>query len=151
GGCFRAPAIDEILHATSEADAAVRIANFQGWARDALAFSHEEFEFAIGGLSNAQNGHRAKFHACFDANAEAALAVVKSESAQHRAAFGDSQMKWSIMAHEQEVLLEIHRVKLSIASPATEQVHDLHCLAILQIPFAAARNPPRSQQRTTQN
>src|SRR5207245_744531 len=134
--------VDEICHAASESYPAVCISDSQGRARNTFTFGGDQLEFSICRLGHAQQRHRPELNPGLNTDAESAFTVVKAQTTQERFAFGNRRVKWSIMSHEQKILIEVHRVKLGKTSATAHQVHHFHGLTIFEIPFAAARNSP---------
>src|ERR1051326_6632265 len=98
GWSFHTPAVDELLNAAVKPDSAVRIADLESWAGHTFAIGGKKFQAAIGGWRHGQGLARAEFHASFDAHAIAALSVIESQAAQDGPAFGDPEVKRTIMA-----------------------------------------------------
>ena len=55
------------------------------------------------------------------------------------------------MSHQQQVVLEVHRIELGVASARAQCVQGLHRDAVLQISFATARNPSGGEERAAEN
>ena len=61
-------------------------------------------------------------------------------------AFGDRDVAGSVVAHQHDVVVEVHRVVLGERAARAEAVHDLHGLGILDFHLAGDRDPSRRQQ-----
>ena len=77
------------------------------------------------------------FHAHFHREPFADLSMVDIERPHLGFAFAYPQVAGSIMAHEDDVLVEIDRIIFGKRSPRSESIHDLHRLRVFHLIFTS--------------
>ena len=87
------------------------------------------------GLGYAEGGDGSCFDTELDGDAVAGFAVVDTEAPQHRLAVADGDVPRTVVAHEDEAIVEVHGVELRERSPGSQRVHDLHGHGVLEISF----------------
>ena len=68
-----------------------------------------------------------------------------------RLALGDRDVPGSVVSHQHDVVLEVHRVVLGEGSAHAEGVQDLHGLNVLDFVLAGDRHAARRQQRVAED
>ena len=136
GGAVSVPAGDEFSCADGESVARVGVANFEDGTGDGLGFGDEKFEAAIHGLHDGEQRDGAVLDGHFDGKTAADFAVVDLEGADFGFSLRDGDMAGTVMAHEDDVIVEVHGVVLGEGTTDAEGVHDFHGLGIFNFEFA---------------
>src|SRR4051812_7584762 len=79
------------------------------------------------------------------------FAVIYPKRPDLRFAFRYRQMSGTIVSHEDDIIVEIHRVILSERSTRAERVHDLHGLRVLDLALTGDRNAAGCKKAGTEN
>ena len=130
-----------------EADPRVRVADPERRAGDRLALGGDQLQPAVGGLRQAEDRHRAEPHLHLDRQPGAGLPVVELERTRDRASLGDREMAGAVVAHQDELLVEVERVELGVGAAGAEAVEQEHRDVRLQVALAGRGHAARRQQR----
>ena len=76
------------------------------------------------------------------------LAVVKAQTAQHRASLCHSNMVWPIMPHQDNIMLKVAWMDLGKTPACLQSINYQHGYTILDIQFTRVRNTTASEDRT---
>src|SRR5205807_9855428 len=66
-------------------------------------------------------------------------------------ALGNSDVTWSIVSHQYDIVVEINRIVLREGTTDSETIHDLHGLSVLDFAFAGHGYASRRKQTSTQD
>jgi hypothetical protein len=77
--------------------------------------------------------------------------MIQLEFPQNRFLVTDSDVPWTVMPHEDEILIKVHGVKFGITATNSQSVHDEHSDAIFQVPLPTTGNALPRQQRKPDN
>src|ERR687898_525887 len=91
-----------------------------------LAFGRDHLEVAFAVLGYAEDGDGSRLDAELDGDAVAGLAVVDTKAPQKGLLVADGDVPRAVVAHEDEVIVEVHGVELGERSTSAQRVHDLH-------------------------
>ena len=86
-----------------------------------------------------------------DGEAAAHFAVVDLERPDFDLALRDGHVARAVVAHEDDVVLEIDGVVLGEGAAGAERIHDLHGLRVLDFAFAGDGNSARGEQPGAQD
>src|SRR5215211_1009920 len=141
-----APPIDELGWRQREGDAGGGVTNAQGRPRERLALGGEQFQAAVSGLRHRENRDRPGFHPGLDGGATPPFAMKQIQTTQDWPPFGDGEVEGPVVAHQQEVVDEVHRGKLGKGTAGPEPVHDQHRDGRLGVTLAGARDAASGEQ-----
>src|SRR5215204_6503861 len=107
-----APGVHERGWRQRELESAVCVPDPQRRSWQRLALGGEHFEPTFAGLGNAEDGNGPGPDAELDRDPVAGLPMVDTQAPQHRLAVADGNVPWTIVAHQYEAFVEVHRVEL---------------------------------------
>lgn len=146
-GAFSDPAFEEGADVRFEDTVSVRIAGGRNGARGGFAFGDDEFEFAVGGLSDAEHGDGAFLDAEFHTCSRTGLAVVFFETADDRASRRNIDVVGAVVSDKHAVALEVHRVELRETAADVEPVENHHGDAGFDIEFTTHGKARAGEER----
>src|SRR5215210_5719582 len=114
-----APGVHERGWRQCEPEPAVGVSDPHRRSRQRLAFGREHLEVAFPGLGYAEDGDGSCLDTELNGDTIADLAMVDTEASEHRLLVADGDVPRTIMAHEDEVIVEVHGVELSERSTST--------------------------------
>src|SRR5205085_5530950 len=79
------------------------------------------------------------------------LAVIHIQRANLGLALGNGDVAWSVVAHEDHIVVEIAGVILCERTPDSEAIHYLHGLSVLDLVFTGHRYASCCSQTGSQN
>src|SRR5579862_2560983 len=106
------PFVLEVPCADRKTITAVRIANFENWSRYRFAFGHEEFEFAIDTLDNAEQRNRAMLHRHLYRQPAPNLTVIYVQGPNLGSSLCDCDVAGTIVSHQHHIVVVVHCVIL---------------------------------------
>src|ERR1035438_6283005 len=151
GGSLLVPGIDATARTNWEAIAAVGVGNLKNFAGYALALGYDELEARLAVFDHREQSDGAVFDAHLDGEAAAHFAVVDLERTDLGFALGDGDVAGTVVAHEHQVVFEVHGVVLGEGAARAEQIHDLHGQRVFNLVLAGHGNVAGGEQRGAEN
>src|SRR5437016_546692 len=148
---FGVPGIHECSRSHRKTVAAVGVTNLENRAGLGNGVGDQQFKFSVSRLNNCKQCYGTMLNGHLNGEPAAHLAVIHTQRANLGLALGNRDVAWSVVAHEDHIVVEIAGVILRERTPDSEAIHNLHGLSVLNLVFSGYRYAPRCEQTSAKD